>query len=168
MNHHRTMAFRRYHSKDLRKNRHSEDGRIYLVTTTSYSRQAIFRNIALGTIVANEIRNSDDGEKTRTFSYVVMPDHLHWLFSLQPYSSLSAVVRSVKGRAAIRINKSSQRTGAVWQPGFHDRALRDEESLESVGNYIIANPLRAGLVSHADDYPLWDLMWQRWQARIRG
>jgi len=162
------MALRRYHSKDLRKNRHSEDGRIYLVTTTSHLRQTIFQNIALGRIVANEIRTSDDAGKTRTFAYVVMPDHLHWLFLLQPYSSLSPVVRSVKGRAARRINKFRERTGSVWQPGFHDRALRDEESLEAVGNYVIANPVRAELVSNVDEYPLWDLMWRRWQAQIRG
>ena len=162
------MALHRYHSKDLRKNRHSEAGRIYLVTTTSQSRQAIFLNIPLGGIVANEIRKSDDEGKTHTFAYVVMPDHLHWLFSLQSHSLLSSVVRSVKGRAARRINKVRKQTGAVWQSGFHEHALRDEESLEDIGNYVIANPLRANLVSNVDEYPLWDLMWQRRQAQVRG
>jgi hypothetical protein len=31
--------------------------------------------------------------------------------------------------------------------------------LQSVARYIVANPLRAGLVKHLGDYPLWDAIW---------
>ena len=47
----------------------------------------------------------------------------------------------------------------VWQQGFHDRALRREDDLVKVARYVVANPLRAGLVRKYGDYPLWDAIW---------
>jgi len=42
---------------------------------------------------------------------------------------------------------------------FHYHALRNEESIKAAARYIIANPLRAGLVQRIEDYPLWDALW---------
>jgi REP element-mobilizing transposase RayT len=47
----------------------------------------------------------------------------------------------------------------VWQNGFHDHALRQEEDLAEVARYIVANPLRAGLVERLGDYPHWHAIW---------
>ncbi|MGA9470718.1 MAG: transposase, partial [Candidatus Macondimonas sp.] len=47
----------------------------------------------------------------------------------------------------------------IWQPGFHDRAMRREEDLRSAARYLVGNPLRAGLVEKAGDYPHWDAVW---------
>jgi putative transposase len=47
----------------------------------------------------------------------------------------------------------------LWQKGYHDRAIRREEDLLAVARYIVANPLRAGLVKRVGDYPLWDAVW---------
>ncbi|MEG2798132.1 MAG: transposase, partial [Pseudomonas sp.] len=49
--------------------------------------------------------------------------------------------------------------GTIWQKGYFDRALRREEDLKVMARYIIANPLRAGLVEHIGQYPLWDAIW---------
>jgi hypothetical protein len=37
--------------------------------------------------------------------------------------------------------------------------LRKDEDLQTVARYIVANPLRAGLVEKIGDYPLWDAIW---------
>jgi hypothetical protein len=47
----------------------------------------------------------------------------------------------------------------IWQAGFHDRAMRKEENLQAFARYIVANPVRAGLVNRVGDYPHWDAMW---------
>ena len=147
-------------SKALRKNRFSEAGRAYLVTTCCRDRERIFSDIKLGAIVAEEIRESDNQDRSDTFAYVVMPDHLHWLFALRPHQTLSSVVQHVKGRSSFRINKARRSSGAIWQAGFHDHAVRAEESLETLGNYVVHNPVRAGLVNGVHEYPLWE-MWYR-------
>ena len=163
LRHDQAMAQHKSHSNDLRKNRHSSSGHIYLVTTTCLARKPIFKNTELGRIVASEIRRSDEARATRTYAYVVMPDHLHWLFQLRRHT-LPTIIKNVKGRSARRIKTMRNRTGPIWQSGYHDRTLRTDESLEAVGNYVVANPVRGGIVTDIEDYPLWNLMWRRWQA----
>jgi REP element-mobilizing transposase RayT len=93
-----------------------------------------------------------------SMAWLVMPDHVHWLLVLQR-GSLSALMRRVKGRSAKQINQLTGRSGKLWQDGFHDRALRREEDVLPAARYIVANSLRAGLVSRVGDYPLWDAGW---------
>jgi len=149
------------HSRDLRVGRISRRGQIYLITTRCHSSQKPFVDLSLGQIVADEIRFLDHAGVSGTFAYVVMPDHLHWLLQLSCDDSLSRVVGRLKGRAARRINLARQKTMRVWQSGFHDRALRRIEHLYEVGNYILENPVRAGLVKHREDYSLSYLAWSR-------
>ena len=79
------------HGSDLRKGRVSEPGRIYLVTTTTHNRQRFFDDFHLGWVVVGAMRHHDRTGNTDTLAYVVMPDHLHWLFSLGVGSSLDKV-----------------------------------------------------------------------------
>ncbi len=67
---------------------------------------------------------------------------------------------AVKCHSARKINDLIRSRGSpVWQQGFHDHALRREEDAVHVARYIVANPLRAGLVGRIGDYPLWDAAW---------
>jgi len=91
-----------------------------------------------------------------TLAFVVMPDHFHWLFALGDGNQLAPLVKSVKSFSARRINLILGDSGRVWQPGFHDHALRRDEDVAQVARYVVANPLRAGLVERLGDYPLWD------------
>ena len=68
-------------------------------------------------------------------------------------------MRRLKGRSARGINTQLGRTGTVWQTGFHDHALRNNENMQDIARYVIANPLRAGLVRQIGDYALWDAAW---------
>ena len=93
-----------------------------------------------------------------SLAWVVMPDHFHWLISLDK-GSLADLMRQVKSKSTRVVNAVAGRQGRLWQPGFHDHAVRQEENLESIARYIVANPLRAGLVKTCGDYPLWDAIW---------
>ena len=89
-----------------------------------------------------------------------MPDHLHWLITLQT-GTISKLMQCIKGRSAISINRALGNQGQLWQKGFHDRAIREEEDLQAIARYVVANPLRAGLADKIGDYPLWDAIWLR-------
>ena len=67
--------------------------------------------------------------------------------------------RSVKGASARAVGQVLARRGGLWQPAFYDRALRRDENRIAAARYIVANPLRAGLVAHLGDYPHWDSVW---------
>jgi REP element-mobilizing transposase RayT len=87
-----------------------------------------------------------------------MPDHFHWLVELKK-CTLPTLMRGTKSRSARMINAHLGCSGRLWQKNFHDRAIRREEDLLAVARYVIANPVRAGLVRYARDYPLWDAKW---------
>lgn len=148
------MPFHR--SGDLRRGRASLIGQVYHVTMTTHHRAPHFANFWSARHVVNAIRQSDNDGITETLAYVVMPDHLHWLFTLRS-GTLSKAVARVKAQ----VTRTSGAGTPLWQRGFFDHALRSEESLADVARYIVANPLRAGLVTRLADYPHWDAVWLR-------
>jgi REP element-mobilizing transposase RayT len=87
-----------------------------------------------------------------------MPDHVHWLVQLGQRQGLSQLVQRLKSDASRRLHRIGV-GGGVWARSFHDHALRAEEDLKVVARYIIANPMRAGLVDCIGDYPHWDAVW---------
>ncbi len=91
-------------------------------------------------------------------AFVLMPDHLHWLFTLQR-EELATVMQEFKSLSARAVNRRSHSHGRLWQRGFHDHAIRHDESMIRAARYLVANPLRAGLVSKINDYPHWDAEW---------
>lgn len=135
----------------------SETGRAYLVTTVTVQREPVFSDLRCGRQVVFALR----GELSRaaTLAFVVMPDHLHWLMQLRDGLHLGTVVRNVKSVSAHRVNSFLGREGRLWQAGYHDHAVRAEEDLAELARYVVANPLRAGLVERIGDYPLWDAVW---------
>jgi putative transposase len=143
-----------------RRGRHSACGQIYLVTIVTHHCEPLFSELAFGRLVTRELMRLDSINIAETLAYVLMPDHLHWLLRLQtPLTTVGTAVKTVKSRSARTINLLRRRQGRVWQPAFHDRALRSEEDVRDLARYIVANPLRAGLVERIGDYPLWDAIW---------
>lgn len=143
----------------LRTGRFSEIGRIYLVTTVTHRRTHLFTDFVLARAAVEQLRCSDHSGRCRTLAFVLMPDHLHWLVELRE-GGLSALVGQFKARVAAAVNRRLGVTGVQqWQRGFHDHAVRREEDLAALARYIVANPMRAGLVRRVGDYPHWDAVW---------
>jgi len=84
--------------------------------------------------------------------YVLMPDHIHLFVCLQPGKiTLSRWTKSLKNS----LSKALRLLGKAaphWQDGFFDHVLRSSESYEQKWLYVRDNPVRAGLVSRAEDW----------------
>lgn len=144
----------------LRKGRYSEQQRVYFVTAVLAERERrYFADFFCARCVVAEMRALHDDETVSSLAWVVMPDHVHWLFQLGEISDLSAVLKRFKGCSARRVNNHLKRRGALWQKAFYDHALRKDEDVRGVARYIVANPLRAGLAGNIGAYPLWDAVW---------
>ena len=131
---------------DLRKGRFSNPGQLYLVTTITSGRQPLFADLIVARCVIGEMRRLHDEGAVDSLAWVLMPDHLHWLFQLGEDCVLGKVLQVFKGRSARTINQRVGRHRGIWQRGYHDHALRAEENVGAVAQYIAANPLRAKLV----------------------
>mgnify|MGYP003646151531 FL=1 len=149
--------YRRAHAHHLRKGRTTQANQIYLVTIVCYERKTIFENIECGRAVVHELQGIETNAKTLCF--VIMPDHIHWLMQLNTELELSRCIQKFKGNVTRRLHKRALITGRVWENNFHDSAIRREKDLLATARYVVANPLRAGLVKSLRDYPLWDAIW---------
>jgi hypothetical protein len=56
-------------------------------------------------------------------------------------------------KRAISVSLGATKKRLLWQPGFFDHLLRNDESYNRKWEYVRENPVRAGLVSGADDWP---------------
>lgn len=144
---------------DLRRGRYSEPGREYLITAVTHERRPVFADFKAARRLILEMRHLEASGSASWLAWVVMPDHVHGLLSLSGARALSAVMNDWKGRSARALNHWLGRKGRFWQTGFHDHALRGEEDRRAVARYIVANPLRAGLVRRLGDYAHWDSVW---------
>ncbi|UZM14469.1 transposase [Pseudomonas kielensis] len=145
-------------SHRLRTGRYAEPNRIYLLTTNTLGREPVFADYALGRLVVHQFRKAQSLGLANSLAWVVMPDHFHWLVELEK-CSLSSLMRQTKSLTTREVSLSTARHGPLWQQGYHDRALRRDEDLVKMARYVVANPLRAGLVKRLGDYPLWDAIW---------
>jgi len=92
----------------------------------------------------------------RVGRYVVMPDHVHWFCAAggeREAKTLSGFVGNFKQWTARRLLQALGRPGPFWQGEFFDHVLRSRESYESKWLYVRENPVRAGLVARAEDWP---------------
>jgi len=143
-------------SHRLRRGRFSEPGRLYLVTTVTHRRAPLFQQLKAARTVIRHVQTRP-GEFD-TLAWVLMPDHLHWLLQLES-AGLARVVHGFKSCSSAALIKAGLACGQVWQAGYHDRALRRWDDVRIAARYIVANPLRAGLVDRVGAYPHWDAVW---------
>lgn len=62
-------------------------------------------------------------------------------------------MHSLKGFTANSANRALGRSGPFWQHESYDRVVRNEEELTRIRNYVLSNPVKAGLVEAAGDWP---------------
>jgi putative transposase len=147
------------HAAHLRHGRWNQPGMAYLVTTVTQDRQRIFDDFRCARALIQTLKAADAACKSTTLTFTVMPDHLHWLLMLGERQTLAGLVGWVKGTSSRQIGRIHGQTGGLWQRGFHDHAVRSEEDLRALARYVVANPLRAGLVDDVGQYAHWDAVY---------
>ena len=144
----------------LRRGRHSERARVYLVTTIARERARVFANPTAARCAAACLVDPRVVGDNRLLAWVLMPDHLHLLLELGGSCSLSVSVGRIKSAIARRVNACLGANGALWECGFHDHALRREDGLAESAQYLAQNPVRAGIVQRVEDYEFWGSVWR--------
>jgi REP element-mobilizing transposase RayT len=101
-----------------------------------------------------------DGKVFDLHAYTIMPNHVHVVFESVGKSEwhsdllpLNKIMQSLKRHSARQANMILGRGGAFWQDESYDHVIRNAEEYSRIVNYVLENPVKAGLVSH----------WQEWQ-----
>jgi putative transposase len=108
------------------------------------------RNAAL---LIDVLRSLVSERKFELHDFVVMPDHLHLLMTVNEGMTIEKAMQLVKGRFSHRLTKEFGHLGEVWQRGFAEVQVMDGRSFEQHRAYIAMNPVKAGLVDSAEKYP---------------
>jgi len=87
----------------------------------------------------------------RLHEFVVMPNHFHLLIT-PGETTLEKAVQLIKGGSSHEIHTKFGNKMEIWQIGFHDWTIRDNEDYWAKVRYIQMNPVQARLVEHPEDW----------------
>lgn len=117
---------------------------------------------ALAAVVVDSIFHFA-GVRYDLLAYAVMPSHLHWLFQPRttwtetltddPRSPRELITYSLNRFTATNCNRLLNRKGTFWQGESYDHWVRDADELERIIVYVEENPVKAGLVRAAEEWP---------------
>src|SRR3954468_11543274 len=129
----------------------------YFVTTCTYDRADVFIADEPVAVVVDAFVEAAKEHAVTIVTWCVMPDHLHLLLDGDhDGADARAFMNLAKQRSGFQFKQRYGRR--LWQEGYFDHILRDEERTEDVVFYIIANPIRKGLVENVLEYPYWGSM----------
>jgi putative transposase len=98
-----------------------------------------------------------------------MPDHVHLeLAGQSDDSDAIKLLHNFKGIATARARGFGLRT--LWEKGFYDHILRDDDDHNAVAWYIFNNPVRKGLINNAREWPYsgsWMMDWKKAMSSIK-
>jgi putative transposase len=129
---------------------------VYFLTLCAAGRRPALANDAAVAILRVEFGAAPKRYGWSVGRFVAMPDHLHFFCvnnEAPSASSLSRFMAGFKQWTAKGILRETGLAQPFWQKEFFDHVLRTDESYESKWLYVRENPVRAGLVSTADDWP---------------
>jgi putative transposase len=91
--------------------------------------------------------------KITVHDFVIMPNHVHILMTLPGEVTLEKAMQLIKGGFSFRASKELGFHGEVWQRGYSDVQIVDDQSFQQHREYIENNPVKAGLANAPDEYP---------------
>jgi type I restriction enzyme R subunit/putative DNA methylase len=89
-------------------------------------------------------------QRYNLLAWVVMPNHVHVLVHIREGWELGTILQPWKSFTGRRLRAGY---GVGWLRDYWDRYIRDERHLASTVAYIHNNPVKAGLVRRAEDWP---------------
>jgi REP element-mobilizing transposase RayT len=134
---------------------------VYFVTFNTHTRARLLATPEVHEAFIEYCRRAADF-RIGVGRYVLMPDHIHLFvcFGIGCTTTLSEWIKGLKrelDRVLLSIgqqpvNLPGQKLSSFWQPGFNDHLLRSDENYAQKWEYVSQNPVRAGLVTRAEDW----------------
>lgn len=123
--------------------------RTFFITSVAAQRRSIFHSARAADLLLETFLTYRDQAKYLLHDFVIMPDHFHTLITPANEISLERAVQFIKGGFSFRLHSKLP----VWQASFTNHRIRDEADRVHHSQYIRMNPVRAGLVRAAEEYP---------------
>jgi len=122
--------------------------------------ECLLRDARVAGMVENALLYFDD-TRYHLHAWVVMPNHVHTLFTAETGFTLWSILHSWKSFTSKAANRILGRHGQFWQEDYFDRYVRNEEHYWAAVDYIEMNPVKAGLCARKEDWPFSSASWER-------
>src|SRR6202521_70122 len=135
--------------------RNSDPGKIlsstrtFFATTKTSMGRALLQSERHANLMIDVLRSYVAAKKFVVHDFVVMPDHVHMLMTLDDTMSIEKAMQLIKGGYSYRLKKELGHTGEIWQRGFSEVRVDDRTSFLAHRDYIVQNPVKAGLARAA-------------------
>jgi putative transposase len=127
--------------------------RTFFVTSRASGGRHLLQTERMANLFIEVLRSYHRAKKFKVHDFVVMPTHVHVLFSIGPEMSVEKAVQLMKGNFSYRARKLFGIKWAIWQKGFSEVQITSEQSFLNHQQYIDDNPVKSGLASSAEQYP---------------
>jgi putative transposase len=155
--------------------RYFVEGGTYFFTLVTAQRAPLFRDPWAQYFLGRAMREERDRRTFETLAIVLLPDHLHALWTLprgdKDYSSRWQAIKAhftsqwlqfAGEEMAVSRGYRMQRRRGVWQARFIEHTIRDEDDLSAHADYLHYNPVKHGLARCPKDWP-----WSTFHAFVR-
>lgn len=132
---------------------------LYFVTFCTMDRQPVLANDGVHRALIQYAEEALGRASVAVGRFVIMLDHVHLFVRGPDGFQLGIWVRGLKrciSRELRRMRTSAPQEQAekgVWQEGLFDHIIRHSESYREKWEYVWQNPVRAGLVRNAEEWP---------------
>jgi REP-associated tyrosine transposase len=118
----------------------------------TYERKKHFSDAAIGEAVRAQLLSAAARWDVEIVAYCFMPDHIHLLVEgKSEQADCRKYADAFRRTSGFRFKR--ERGSRLWQEGYFDRVLREEEATFDVVSYVVLNPVKAGLCADAGAYP---------------
>jgi len=138
---------------------YSSPSQVYFLTLCACHLSAPFKNAPLSKEIIRALAYVRSTQNGKIYCHCLMPDHLHIAMSpCKETIGVSQIIGQFKSFTT-RIAWDFGIEGKLWQKSFYDHIAREDEDLVSICRYILANPVRKGLVTKPEHWKfsgMWD------------
>jgi putative transposase len=126
--------------------------RIFFATTKTSMGKRVLQTERNAGLLIDVLRSSVTERKFKLHDFVIMPDHLHILIEVGFDMTIEKAMQLIKGRFSRRLAKEFGYKGEIWQRGFTEVQVMNQQNFEAHRAYIAENPIKAGLVASTEEY----------------
>lgn len=127
--------------------------RTFFATSKTSMGRRLFQSERNAALFIDVLRSYVAMRKFELHDFVVMPDHVHLLMTVDGDMTIEKAMQLIKGRFSYRLKKELAYLGDVWQHGFSEVRVDDRQSFLRHRDYIAQNPVKAGLADSPGRYP---------------
>jgi REP-associated tyrosine transposase len=125
----------------------------YYITASAYMHQNLFQRAESAEHLLATLFRYRDKNEYMLHEFVIMPNHIHLLLSVDDGRRAGRAVQMVKGGFSHDMGQTGSKLKAIWQPSYYEHRVRDAAEYARIRNYVRENPVRRRLVEVAENYP---------------